>query len=58
MAKEKKVFSRDTHKYTSSSDNDDEDISKLFKGIDRYKIDKINDLINSINEKNKLLEKQ
>ena len=44
MAKEKKVRTRDTPKYTSSSDeesSDDEiDYSDLFKGFDIYKIDK------------------
>jgi hypothetical protein len=56
MIKEKKVYSRDTPKYTSSSD-DEEDMSMLFKGLDRTKIDKINDLIKAINEKDELLEK-
>jgi hypothetical protein len=59
MAKEIKVFSRTTPKYTSSSNDessdDEDDISMLFKGLDRTKIDKVNDLINSINEKNELL---
>jgi hypothetical protein len=62
MAKEIKVFSRTTPKYTSSSNDessdDEDDISMLFKGLDRNKIDKINELINSINEKNELLENQ
>jgi hypothetical protein len=63
MAKEKKVCIRDTPKYTSSSDeefsDDDEiDYSDLFKGLDRSKVDKINELIDAINEKDKLLEKQ
>jgi hypothetical protein len=61
MAKEKKVFSRDIPKCTSSSDessDDEEDYNKLFKGLGRFKIDKINELINSINEKNELIEKQ
>jgi hypothetical protein len=44
MAKEKKVRTRDTPKYTSSSDeesSDDEvDYSDLFKGFDISKIDK------------------
>jgi hypothetical protein len=55
MVKEKKVFSIDTQKYTSSNDDsngDEEDYSKLFE------IDKINELINSINEKNELIEKK
>jgi hypothetical protein len=60
MAKEKKVHTRDTPKYTSSSDeefsDDDEiDYSDLFKGLDRSKVDKINELIDALNEKDKLL---
>jgi hypothetical protein len=62
MDKEKKVCIRDTPKYTSSSDeesSDDEvDYTDLFKGLDRNKVDKINELINAINEKDRLLEKQ
>jgi hypothetical protein len=61
MAKDKKVFSRDTHKYTSSSDDesrdddDDVDYSNLFKGSGRSKIAKINELIDALNEKDKLI---
>jgi hypothetical protein len=48
--------------YTSSSDeksSDDEvDYSDLFKGLDRSKVDKINELIDALNEKDRLLEKQ
>jgi hypothetical protein len=45
MAKEKKVCTRDTPKYTSSSDeecddDDDVDYSNLFKGLDRSEVDK------------------
>jgi hypothetical protein len=62
MAKEKKVRIRDTPKYSSSSDeesSDDEvDYTDLFKGSDRTKVDKINELINALNEKDILLEKQ
>jgi hypothetical protein len=62
MAKEKKVCIRNTPKYTSSSDeesSDDEvDYTDLFKGLDRNKVDKINELIDALNEKNRLLEKQ
>jgi hypothetical protein len=62
MAKEKKVRTRDTPKYTSSSDeesdNDDVDYSDLFKGLHRTKVDKINELIDALNEKDRLLEKQ
>jgi hypothetical protein len=61
MAKEKKVCTRDTT-YASSSDDessDDEiDYSCLFKGLDRTKVDKINELIDALNDKNRLLEKQ
>jgi hypothetical protein len=62
MAKEKKVNTRSTIMYASSSDDessDDEvDYASLFKGLDRTKIDKINELIDALNEKNRLLEKQ
>jgi hypothetical protein len=62
MAKEKKVRIRYTPKYSSSSDekpSDDEiDYSDLFKGLDRSKIDKVNELIDVLNEKDRLLEKQ
>jgi hypothetical protein len=62
MAKERKVHVRDTPKYTSSSDeesSDDEvDYSDLFKGLDRAKVEKINELIDALNEKDRLLEKQ
>jgi hypothetical protein len=57
MAKENKVRTCDTPKYTSSSD-DDVDYSNLFKGLDRSKEDKINELIYALNEKDRLLEKQ
>jgi hypothetical protein len=62
MTKEKKVRIQDTPKYSSSSDeesSDDEvDYTDLFKGLDRAKVDKINELINALIEKDKLLEKQ
>jgi hypothetical protein len=62
MAKDKKVRTRDTPKYTSSSDeesdDDDVDYSDLFKGLDRSKVDKINELIDALNEKDRLLQKQ
>jgi hypothetical protein len=61
MAKEKKVRTQDTPKYTSSIDeesSDDEvDYSDLFKGLDRSKVDKINELIDALNKKYRLLEK-
>ena len=47
--KEKKVRIRDSPKYSSSSDedsSDDEvDYFGLFKGLDRAKVEKINELI-------------
>jgi hypothetical protein len=62
MAKEKKVCIWDTPKYTSSCDeessNDEVDYTNLFKGLDRTKVDKINELIDALNEKYILLEKQ
>jgi hypothetical protein len=62
MAREKKVSTRDTSTYASSSDeesSDDEiEYSCLFKGLDRTKVDKINELIDALNDKNRLLEKQ
>jgi hypothetical protein len=62
MAKEKKVCIRDTPKYTSSSDeesfDDEVDYTDLFKGLDRTKVDKINELIDALNEKDRLIEKQ
>src|SRR6187455_449059 len=61
MAREKKVITRNST-YASSSDSessdDDIDYSCLFKGLDRSKIDKINELIDALNEKDRLLEKQ
>jgi hypothetical protein len=62
MAKVKKVRIRDSPKYSSSSDeysSDDEvDYSGLFKGLDRAKVDNINELIDALNEKDRPLEKQ
>jgi hypothetical protein len=62
MAKQKKICIRDTPKYSSSSNeesSDDEvDYSGLFKGLDRAKVEKINELIDALNEKDRLLEKQ
>jgi hypothetical protein len=56
MAKEK-VNTRKTT-YASSSGDESSDYASLFKGLDRTKIDKINELIDALNEKNNLLEKQ
>jgi hypothetical protein len=62
MAKEKKVHIRDTPKYSSSSDEepskDEVDYTDLFKGLDRAKVDKINELTDALNENDRLLEKQ
>jgi hypothetical protein len=52
MAKEKKVHTHDTPKYTSSRDKESD------HGLDRSKVDKINELIDALNKKNRLLEKQ
>jgi hypothetical protein len=56
------VSVQETPKYTTSSDDessDDEvDYTELFKGFDRSKVDKINELIDALNEKDRLLEKQ
>jgi hypothetical protein len=62
MAKKKKVNTRETPKYSTSSDDDSSDdeidYTSLFKGLDRAKVEKINELIDALNEKNRLLEKQ
>jgi predicted phage-related endonuclease len=62
MVKEKKIFTCDTPKYTSfsveESDDDDVDYSYLFKGLDRSKVYKSNKLIDALNDKNRLIEKQ
>jgi hypothetical protein len=62
MAKENKVSVQDSPKYTTSSDDDSSDdevdYSSLFKGLDRAKVEKINELIDALNEKDSLLEKQ
>jgi hypothetical protein len=62
MAKEKKVNTRETPKYSTSSDedsSDDEiDYTSLFKGLDRAKVEKINEPIDALNEKDRLLERQ
>jgi hypothetical protein len=62
MAKEKKVNTRGTPMYSTSSDDDSSDdevdYTSLFKGLDRGKIEKINELIDALNEKDRLLERQ
>jgi hypothetical protein len=59
MAKEKKVFTRETPKYISysdeESDDDDIDYSDLFKGLDRSKVDQVSKLIDALNLKNRLI---
>jgi hypothetical protein len=61
--KKKKVHSRDTPKYTTSddegtsSDNED-DLTSLFANLTKDQNKKINELIESINEKDDLLECQ
>jgi hypothetical protein len=62
-SKTKKVHSRDTPKYTTSdddgspSDNDD-DLSSLFANLTKEQKEKINELIEIINEKDDILECQ
>jgi hypothetical protein len=53
MAKEKKVHTHDTPKYTSSDEESDNDMdySDLFKRLDRSKLGKINELFDDLNEK-------
>jgi hypothetical protein len=56
------LFIHETFKYTSSSDDESDDdgvdYSDLFKGLDRSKADKINEFIDALNDKNRLIEKQ
>jgi hypothetical protein len=61
--KKKKVHSRDTPKYTTSNDegsssSDNDDLTSLFANLTKDQINKINELIESINEKDNLLECQ
>jgi hypothetical protein len=62
MTKEKKVSVRETPKYSTSSDedsSDDEvDYTSLSKGLDTAKVEKINEFIDALNEKDRLLERQ
>jgi hypothetical protein len=66
MAKEgmkKKVHSRDTAKYNTSDDegsssDDNDDLTSLFANLTKDQKEKINELIESINEKDDLLECQ
>jgi hypothetical protein len=61
--KKKKVHSRDTPKYTTSdvedsSSNDNDDLTFLFANLTNDQKKKTNELIESINEKDDLLECQ
>jgi chromosome segregation ATPase len=61
--KKKKVHSRDTPKYTTfddegSSSDDNDDLTSLFANLTTDQTKKINELIESINEKDDLLECQ
>jgi hypothetical protein len=61
--KKKKVHSRDTPKYTISDDednssDDNDDLTSLFANLTKDQKKKINELIESINEKDDLLECQ
>jgi hypothetical protein len=59
--KKKKVYSRDTPKYTtsddeSSSSDDNDDLTSLFANLTKDQKKKINELIETINEKDDILE--
>jgi hypothetical protein len=58
MESKKKVQPRETPKYTTSdeeSPSDDHDcLSLLFKGLNSTQIEKNNELVNSINEKDEI----
>jgi transcription initiation factor IIF auxiliary subunit len=61
--KKKKVYSRDTPKYTTSDDegsssDDNDDLTSLFSNLTKDQKKKINELIESVNEKDDLLECQ
>jgi hypothetical protein len=60
-SKKKKVHSRDTPKYTTSDDegsssDDNDDLTSLFANLTKDQKKKINELIESINDKDDLLE--
>jgi hypothetical protein len=62
-SKNKKVHSRATHKYTTSSDegssSDSEDnLMSLFANLSMDQKKKLNELIEAINEKDELLDSQ
>jgi hypothetical protein len=59
--KKKKVHSRDTPKYTTSDDegsssDDNDDLTSLFANLTKNQKKKINELIETINEKDDILE--
>jgi hypothetical protein len=61
--KNKKVYSRDTPKYTTSDDEGssiekNDDLSSLFASLTIEQKEKINELIKTINEKDEILECQ
>jgi hypothetical protein len=62
QGEQKKVQPRENPKYTTfhdegrSSDDDDDDLSLLFKDLNSSQIGKNNGLLNSINEKDEVLE--
>jgi hypothetical protein len=51
-------FQHDTSKYISSDEESDDVDYSVFNGLDRSKVDKINELIDALNEEDRLLEKQ
>jgi hypothetical protein len=62
-SKKKKVHSRDTPKYTTSNDeggssDNDDDLTSLFANLTKDQKKKINELIETINEKDDILECQ
>jgi hypothetical protein len=59
----KKVYSRDTPKYTTSDDDgssseNDDDLTSLFANLTKEQKKKINEFIETINEKDDILESQ
>jgi hypothetical protein len=61
-SKMKKVLSRNTPKYTTSdvegSSSDNDDLTSLFANLTKDQKNKINELIETINEKDDILECQ
>jgi uncharacterized protein YjcR len=55
--KKKKVQSRTTHKYTTSSDDED-NLLTLFANLNMQQKEKLNELIGAIHEKHELLDSQ